>query len=36
MKSLANPYAFFMTSRPHYKIEGHMDSGLSAEVENSH
>jgi hypothetical protein len=36
MKSLANPYAFFMSSRAHYKIEGHMDGALSAEVEDRH
>jgi len=32
MKYLANPYASFMTSRAHYKIEGHMNSSRSVEV----
>jgi hypothetical protein len=32
MKSLANPYSFFMGIRAHYKIGAHMDNGLSAEV----
>ncbi len=32
MKSLANPYAFLMISRAHYKIGAHMDNRLSAEV----
>jgi hypothetical protein len=32
MKSLTNPYAFFMSSRAHYKIEGHTDSGSCAEL----
>jgi hypothetical protein len=32
MKSLANPYAFFMGIRAHYKIEAHMNNDLSVEV----
>jgi len=32
MKYLANPYASFMTSRAHYKIEGQMKSSLRVEI----
>jgi hypothetical protein len=32
MKSLANPYAFFMSSRAHYEIEVQMKSSPRAEV----
>ena len=31
MKSLANPYAFFMGIRAHYKIEAHLNSSRSVE-----